>query len=133
MSAELLVLDSSVGVKWFRREAGTEEADEILSGHRDGSVGIIVPSLFLYEVTAVGGRDHGPDGVRETWRVLAGLHLGVVAADADLIDATAAQSERLGCTFYDSLAPALADRLEVQLVSADKRAHGTFPGVHLVG
>ena len=40
---------------------------------------------------------------------------------------------RYGCSLYDSFAPAIAEQLGATLYSADKRAHGSWPGVVLVG
>jgi len=43
-----------------------------------------------------------------------------------------ALGEQLDCSFYDALAPALALRLDAQLYSADRRAHGEWPEVVLL-
>jgi hypothetical protein len=49
-----------------------------------------------------------------------------------VIAEAARQCDALGCSFYDALAPACAVLLDATLASADARAHGAFPGVHLI-
>ena len=62
-----------------------------------------------------------------SWRV------SVVEVGGELVHEALVVSERLGCNFYDALAPALASRLDAGLCSADRRAHGEWPEVMLLG
>ena len=52
MARETLVVDASVGVKWFsgRGEASLPQALAIRDAHLDGQVLIMVPDLFYCEV-----------------------------------------------------------------------------------
>jgi predicted nucleic acid-binding protein len=133
MNARLVVIDASVGVKWFRDEAGTEEARDLLRHHASGGVRLVVPMLFLYEVVDVARRHFGVEGARRVWRSLAADELVVSSPDSGLMDRSIDVAETLGCTLYDAAAPALAEHLGCELVSADRRAHGAFPGVVLIG
>jgi hypothetical protein len=38
-----------------------------------------------------------------------------------------------GCSLYDAAAPVLAEMLDAELVSADRRAHDSLPKVRIVG
>lgn len=129
----LVVLDASVGVKWFRDEPGSTQARELLREHASGTVRLVVPSLFLYEVLDVARRHFGTDGARRVWRSLLADDLAVASPDAELLGRTIDVAESLGCTLYDAAAPALAEHLGCELISADRRAHGEFSDVRLIG
>ena len=129
----VVVLDASVGVKWIKPEAGREAARALLVDHQEGGVRIVVSSLFLHEVVAVAVRHGGPDYGERTWESLELADLAVVGLDDTLARAALEQCRQLGCSFYDALAPAIAERLGAPLYSADERAHGGFAGVVLVG
>jgi predicted nucleic acid-binding protein len=130
--APLLVLDSSVGVKWIKPEAGRDEALTLLKGHRDGVARIVVATHFLHEVVAVAVRRGGPALGRRVWTSLAAAQLTAIGLDDRLAEAAFVQCGLLGCSFYDALAPALAEQLGATLCSADARAHGRFEGVRLI-
>jgi predicted nucleic acid-binding protein len=128
----VLVLDASVGVKWFRREAGSDEARGLVRAHLLGKTLLAVDMLFLYEVVAAGARSGGPRRLERVWSDLQALDLAIVPPGAELMAAAAAQRQALGCSPYDALAPGLASLLGAPLVSADARAHGRYPGVRLI-
>ena len=129
----LAVLDASVGVKWMKTEAGGQEALALLSAHRGGSVRIVVPVHFLHEVVSTAVRHAGPDFGEFIWGNLLDADLTVLGLDDTLARAALDQCRLLGCSFYDALAPALADQLDATLYSADARAHARFDGVVLIG
>jgi predicted nucleic acid-binding protein len=132
-SREIVVLDSSVGVKWVKPEAGREQAMALLADHRDGRSRIVVASLFQLEVVAVSVRHGGAALGERVWKSLRQSDLTVVGLDDRLATAAFEQCGRLGCSFYDALAPALADLLGARLFSADAKAHARYPGVELLG
>ncbi len=133
MSAELLVLDASVGVKWLRRESGSDEARELLAQHAEGAVRLIVPVIFVHEVLDVTRRLYGIERARGLWERLERDEITVVGLDSRLVHETLDAAETLGCTFCDAAAPTLAQRVGATLVSADREAHGRVPGVRLLG
>jgi predicted nucleic acid-binding protein len=126
-----IVLDSSVGVKWFKPEAGREEALGLLRAHRDGAARIVVAAHFAHELVAVAVRHGGPELGRGVWQSLAAAGLTTIGLDERLANAALIQCDRLGCSFYDALAPALAHELGATLYSADGSAHARFEGVQL--
>lgn len=128
----MLVLDASVGVKWFLSEAGSERAYELLEQSAAGEVDLVVPVHFLHEVLAVVRRDFGPDGIVPAWEHLKDAGLEVAALSDDVVEEAARQCSELGCALYDALAPAVSVLLGATLVSADARAHGGVPGVELL-
>lgn len=128
-----VVLDSSVGVKWFRDEPGSAEARELLLAHGRGDVAIVVASLFVYELFAVAGREMSSAELGEFWERFLAWRIRVREMDASLMPAALAVRDRLGCSLYDAFAPAVAEQAGVPLHSADTRAHGKWPGVVLLG
>jgi predicted nucleic acid-binding protein len=128
-----VVLDASVGVKWFRDELGSAEALDLLRSHGSGEVELVVPSLFVYEVVAVAARVLSAADARSFWDRFLTWRIGVVEVGDALVGEALGVREQLGCSLYDALAPALAVRLDAQLCSADARAHGEWPGARLIG
>ena len=127
-----IVLDASVGVKWFRAEPGSDAALDLLLSHGRGEVELVVPSLFVYELVAVATRTMSATDAHAFWDRFMSWRVSVVEVGGELVHEALAMSERLGCSFYDALAPALASRLDAQLCSADRRAHGEWPEVVLL-
>ncbi|MDZ4168163.1 MAG: type II toxin-antitoxin system VapC family toxin [Coriobacteriia bacterium] len=129
----LVVLDSSVGVKWIKPEPGRADAIGLLAEHREGRIRLVVPAHFIHEVVGVAVRHGGPERGETTWASLRNSDLTVVGLDDTLAAAAFDQCRLLGCSFYDALAPALAERLGATLFSADARAHARFAGIVLIG
>jgi predicted nucleic acid-binding protein len=133
VSAHACAVDASVGVKWFRDEAGSDGARGLLQRHIDGEILITVDTLFYYEVMRAASRaGESHDAVR-VWRELSDFDLVTVPLGDELVGAAAASAATLGCTLYDAFASGLADLLDAPLYSADARAHGKHPRVRLVG
>lgn len=126
------VLDASVGVKWFKPESGQESALGLIERAARSELTLAAPVHFAHEVLAVVARYYTPADVPAAWERMAGAGLTLLPLTDDVIAEAAHQCELLGCSFYDSLAPACAVLLQATLASADARAHGAFPGVFLV-
>lgn len=129
----LAVLDSSVGVKWIKPEEGSDTALGLLADHRDGRLRLVVPSHFVHEVVATAVRHAGVGFGEEAWTHLDDAGLTVFGLDDVLARSAFEQCRALSCSFYDALAPALAEQLGATLYSADRRAHGGFAGVVIIG
>jgi predicted nucleic acid-binding protein len=129
----VVVVDASVLVKLFRDEPGTEAAVELMRHHGEGKARVVAPMLCAQEATAVAVRLGGVQAGRTAWAGLRDMQVPIIEFDDVLADATFAACETYGCTFYDGVAPALADLIGATLWSADGRAHGRVPGVVLLG
>jgi predicted nucleic acid-binding protein len=70
--------------------------------------------------------------IPEGWRHIKASGVAVLPLSDEVVAEAAAQCDALGCSFYDALAPACASLLGATLASADERAHGAYPGVHLI-
>jgi predicted nucleic acid-binding protein len=133
MSVPVVVIDASVGVKWFIEEAGSDEAASLLRRHGNGEIRLAVPAVFMHEILDVARRRQGPDHARRVLDVLAQDEVMIAGAGAGFLRRALDVCERLGCSVYDAAAPALAELLDAELVSADRRAHGGYPGVRIIG
>ncbi len=125
-------LDASVGVKWFKREAGSDAARLLHERSTAGEIRLVAPTHFVHEVLAVVQRELGTRAIAEGWAHLKASGVAIIPLTDEVIAEAARQCELLGCSFYDSLAPACAELLDATLASADVHAHGAFPGVFLV-
>lgn len=131
--APVVVLDASVGVKWFCDEEGSAQARALLRDHGDGRIALHAAEHFTVETLGVMNRIFGPAAIIPAWDAIMLADLGTHRLTPELVGETARQCALLGCTFYDALAPALAIVLEGELVSADRRAHGAFDRVRIIG
>lgn len=126
------VLDASVGVKWFRHERGSEEAIRLQQRSALGEVRLAAPTHFVHEVLATVKREKRPEAVLDAWERIKASEVSILPLTDEVIAEAVRQCERLGCSFYDALAPACASLLGATLASADARAHGAYPGVLLI-
>lgn len=128
-----VVLDASVGVKWFKPETSQAAALALLVQATNGEIALAVPTHFVHEVLSVVRRLYSPADMTPAWQLIEASGVAVIPLTTEVIAEAARQCEALGCSFYDSLAPACATLLGATLASADARAHGAFPGVLLIG
>jgi predicted nucleic acid-binding protein len=125
-----LVLDASVGIMWhLADEEHSDLAQELLLRYRSGAVGLVAPAHVHYEVfnaLMVASRLRRPrrtaqsaiDATDEFLR----LAIPTVNDDA-LLRAARAVAFHWGCAFYDGLYVALAERLSLRLITADRKLH----------
>jgi len=127
-----IVLDASVGVKWFKPEDGSRQALALLDGAIAGEILLAAPTHFAHEVLSVVRRNYSADDVMPAWRLMEASGVSIIPLTTEVIAEAAAQCDALRCSFYDSLAPACAALLGATLASADAHAHGGFPDVLLI-
>lgn len=127
-----VVLDSSVGVKWFKPEVGQVAALDLVQLAVEGRMALWAPIHFAHEVLSVVRRHYSAADVLPAWGRLAEAGLSFVPLTDEVVVEAARQCEALGCSFYDALAPACASLLGATLASADRRAHGAYPGVLII-
>jgi len=129
----VVVVDASAGVKWFRAEQGHDVMDDLLERHVQGEVQIHVPPIFVHEFVHVACRELGPIRAQALVTRLAGWGIAVHPLSGRLIAEALAVVEERGAAFYDAQATALARMLGTPLYSADVRAHGKESGAVIVG
>jgi len=128
----VVVLDASVGTKWFKAEVGQASALDLLEHGRQGIITLAAPAHFVHEVLSVVRRHYTPADVLPAWHLIEQAGVSIIPLDAAVVAEAATQCAELGCSFYDALAPACAVLVGATLASADARAHSAFPGVLLI-
>ncbi|MBI4334930.1 MAG: type II toxin-antitoxin system VapC family toxin [Chloroflexi bacterium] len=136
IAEQSLVIDASVGVKWFSRknEPDLAQADLLLDSRKDGVVSIWVPDLFFYEVAnalATKGYLSGRD-VHRSVESLWNLGLRVVPVDGEFLARSAALARQLRITVYDACYAAVASKVHLPLVTANPRHQGRAFGCPVI-
>lgn len=125
MARPALVLDASVGVKWFSAKGGDSLAQSlaIRDGHVAGDLQIAVPDLFYYEVTnALVNKKHMPlEAVELAVDSLFDFGLVAFASDGELLRTSTMLARQSGITIYDACYIALAREQGCPLVTANPR------------
>ncbi|MBI2852350.1 MAG: type II toxin-antitoxin system VapC family toxin [Chloroflexi bacterium] len=125
MARQALVLDASVGVKWFsaKGEASLSQALAIRDAHIAQQALILVPDLFFYEVAnAIIHKEFIPlEAAQSAIASMFALGMNVVSMSSDLLGASAMLSRKLRVTVYDSCYIALAQKYDCPLVTANPR------------
>jgi predicted nucleic acid-binding protein len=132
-TSAMFVLDASVGVKWFKEERGSAAARVLLRRATHGEIRLAVPTHFVHEVLATVKREKRLEAVLLAWETIKASGIMIIPLSDEVIVEAVRQCEALGCSFYDSLAPACASLLGATLASADARAHGAYPDVLMIG
>jgi predicted nucleic acid-binding protein len=128
MARPSLVLDASIGVKWFsaKGEDALSMALAIRDAHIARELTITVPDLFFYEVaSAIAHKKFIPTrSAQSAIRDLLDLHLDVVAINARLLDESVKLSRDLNITVYDACYISAACNLGCPLVTANPGHQG---------
>jgi predicted nucleic acid-binding protein len=117
------VIDSSVAVKWFTEETGTEAALKLREAASTGKCRLEAPDLLLYEL-ANALRFHPRLSAADVKLAIGSLlDLGIIfhAAESPLLERAVELAFRYRTTVYDSCFIALADHRGLPLVTADEK------------
>jgi len=123
--SRVVVVDSSVAVKWFKLE--DEEPDvgaalELLRQHRQTAITLAAPSLLRLEVlNALRFDGLNSTSLRAVAEALEAARLHWHGADAELSAHASEIAVQYGLTVYDSVFVALALRLDAELITADRQ------------
>lgn len=135
-----LVVDASVAVKWYLSEAedDLDAARLVLDRFSSGELNLVAPDLLVYEVAsaisvATMGRQPRLSRALGDLAIDRFLGLGLrTATGTDLLPAAFALVHRHGCAVYDASYLALAQRLGIRFITADRKLHrriGDLPEV----
>lgn len=136
MARQALVVDASVGVKWFsdRDEQSLAQALSIRDGHVTADLHIVVPDLFFYEVAnALAHKSHIPiKALESVIEDMFNLELEAAPVDAEFLRACAGLSKQLQVTVYDACYAVLAQKRACPLVTANPRHQGRALGCDVI-
>jgi predicted nucleic acid-binding protein len=126
-----LVVDANVGLKWYLDETHASAARLLLNGTEELSV----PQYFFIEIGNVlwkrwRNREMSAQAVVAALEEVEAVRL-IVWSDRGLLWDAMAIALRRGCSVYDSLYLALADRIDGRLVTADRRVVKALAGTEV--
>ena len=138
----MIVVDASLGVKWFLDEPFSVEAAKLLASSED----LVAPAHFHIEVASTLVREANiAKNLAEPMRqaldglegIIASTRVRLIATGPESVSAAAAMAIQLGHPLKDCLYLALAMELECDLVTCDARfaakAKGVWAGVRVLG
>jgi predicted nucleic acid-binding protein len=121
--SDTIVIDASVGIARVRPETASPPVRLAFREWAGRGVRLLVPALFWIEVLNSLGRRHRmtlPE-IAEAFHELDGVGLETVDVDRPLLLAASALVAAHALTAYDACYLALADTLDVPLVTLDRR------------
>lgn len=123
MANQRIVIDSSVAVKWFTviDETNVEEAFELLAQHRSREIELTAPSHLRLEVlNALWRRQTDETDLLSAARSLDLAELSWHEVDHALARHAISIAATYRLTIYDAVFAALANKLDCELVTADR-------------
>ncbi|MBI3037267.1 type II toxin-antitoxin system VapC family toxin [Candidatus Woesearchaeota archaeon] len=122
---ELLVLDTSVVLKWFNEESHSETALKVRDNFYKGLCGIVVPDLLLYEFSNAlrYNPNYTPEDVNKAVESLFELQIDIVVPTIEILKDSANLAMNCDISVYDAVFAALAKSLGAVFVTADEKLH----------
>src|SRR5262249_2699872 len=121
-SRQVTVVDASVVLKWLLAEP-SEEAEELLETHLNGSDPLVAPELLYYEVgnVLVTKTKLRAQETSDLFGYFVDLHIEPYSLGVDKYKTTIDLAPRHKLSVYDAAYLALAMTLDIRLVTADRR------------
>jgi len=119
----LVVLDTSVIIKWFRQEEVlAEKALALREAYLDGRLDVFLPALAIYELANVlrYKSELSTEEVAQAVESLLDMELEIVAPSGELIRRSVEIARQYDETVYDAVFVALAESLGAPLITADE-------------
>lgn len=119
----MVVLDTSVVVKWFRQEEkGARYALAYRNAYLEGQISIVLPDLALYELANVlcHKRDLTVEQIVQALDSLLEMELLWADPSAELLARAVRVARQCQVTLYDAVFVALAQWMGAPLVTADE-------------
>jgi predicted nucleic acid-binding protein len=117
------LLDTSVAVKWFIREEDSEKAADLRQAHGRAELLLHAPDILLLELT--NALRYSPlvsaEEILQALRLFPGLGIPIIPFDLDVLITSATLSLEHALAVYDAYFLALAQALEMPLITADRK------------
>lgn len=126
-----VVLDTSVVVKWFSKERGSQEAKKYLSQLQEGKITIFLPELVKYELANafLKGKKLSSELAVRILNLFYALPINFVAEKTSMAKSSYELAEKLKITYYDACFLTLAKNLKALLVTANPRHQKKLKGI----
>jgi predicted nucleic acid-binding protein len=119
-----IVLDASVGMKWFKyeNESNIDLANKLSQQQFQNEIEIIVPDLFFFEIinTLLNEKYINVDDVYSASESLHLMNMKVISPNKKIIDTSISIADKTKLTFYDSLYISVAISEQALLLTEDK-------------
>lgn len=120
---EKIVIDASVVTKWYSEEEETAKAIQYKDEHVNRRIDLIAPALLLYEVA--NALNYKPDftekDVKNSISALIDLSLSIKLPTKEVMEKTVTIARKYDLSIYDSSYIALAESLNIKMVTADEK------------
>ena len=118
----MTVVDASVVLKWLLAEP-SEEAEQLLETHLNGSDQLVAPELLYYEIgnVLVTKTRLSAQETSDLFGYFLDLHIEAYSLGADEYRTTIDLARRYKLSVYDAAYLGLAMALDIRLVTADRR------------
>lgn len=130
-----VLLDSSVVIKWFRKdEVLRDRAIQLRQAYLDGRLTIYVPDLLVYEIANV--LRYKPDldraQVQQALESLFAMQIKIKDITGEVIRRAIEIAYSYGITVYDAAFVAMAEHLETDFITADEKLGQTLQNISYV-
>ncbi len=136
MAPKTLVVDASVGVKWFRdiNESSVPQARALLKAHAAGEINLVVPDLFFHEISnaLVFSKTSTIDLIDESLATLFDLDLAVFPMNVERLRTGVRIARKAGVTEYDACYVVAAIESRCPLVTANPRHQRPEMGCRII-
>lgn len=121
----LLVLDTSVVLKWYKEEIYTEIAIKIKDEFIEGVHEIAVPDLVLYELTNAMRYDNNftSEIIKESLSKFIDLEVDILIPTEEIINSAVEMSYKHDITIYDAIFVSLAELIGAAFITADEKLY----------
>jgi len=135
MAHKVLVVDSSVIVKWLNRddEANLAQSDRVFSAGRSGRVELVTPELAKYETgNALLNKGLDLPAAIASLSVIYTIPMSFLTIDSELAGRTLEIATQSKMSYYDATFVALAKKLDATLVTDNPKHQAKVKGVKVV-
>ena len=120
-----LVVDASIGIKWFKEEneKNVDLAISLLRLQLENKIELVVPDLFFYEVLNILliKTNFDLQDTQTSLDKLIKLNMDIIHPDEKVMFSALNISKSINLTFYDSLYLSVAQNFNAVLVTDDKK------------
>lgn len=121
-TAPRIVIDSSVVVKWFSKEADSQKALDLLNRFQASEHTLCVSDLLFIEVTnALRYKPTLNNSLVEIISILYDLNLESYPSTKQLLQSASEMASEADVSIYDAIPVALAEQLDTYCITSDKK------------